>query len=35
VLTQDEDDAFVASTWANPQSLKQHFAGIGAVRIPH
>jgi hypothetical protein len=34
-LTQDEDDAFTQSVWANPKSLKQHFAGVGAVRLPH
>lgn len=34
-LSQDEDDAFTHSVWANSKSLKQHFAGIGAVRLPH
>ena len=34
-LSQDEDDAFTRSVWANSKSLKQHFAGIGSVRLPH
>jgi hypothetical protein len=34
-LSQDEEDAFTHSVWANSKSLKQHFAGIGAVRLPH
>lgn len=34
-LSQDEDDAFTQSVWANSKSLKQHFAGIASVRLPH
>lgn len=34
-LSQDEDDAFMHSGWANSQSLKQHFSGVTSVRIPH
>jgi hypothetical protein len=34
-LAQDDDDSFTHSVWANSKSLKQHFAGIGAVRLPH
>lgn len=34
-LAQNQDDAFTSSSWANPRSLKQHFSGISAVRLPH
>lgn len=31
----DEDDSFANSSWANPKSLKSHFAGVGGnIRIP-
>jgi hypothetical protein len=34
-LSQDDEDAYTHSSWANSKSLKQAFAGIGSVRIPH
>jgi hypothetical protein len=33
-LAADEDDAYSRSAWADPGALKQHFAGVGSVRIP-
>ncbi|GLC41822.1 hypothetical protein PLESTM_001243800 [Pleodorina starrii] len=33
-LTEDDDDSFTNSSWANPNSLKAHFAGVQAVRLP-
>ncbi|WIA33272.1 hypothetical protein OEZ86_006413 [Tetradesmus obliquus] len=33
-LSQDEEDAYTHSSWANSKSLKQAFAGINSVRIP-
>ncbi|GLC60944.1 hypothetical protein PLESTB_001698200 [Pleodorina starrii] len=33
-LTEDDDDSFANSSWANPNSLKAHFAGVQAVRLP-
>ncbi len=33
-LAEDEDDSYVASTWANPQSLKAAFSGVQSVRLP-
>lgn len=34
-LVADEDDGYAGSSWANPKSLKTHFAGMGGdVRIP-
>lgn len=33
-LTEDEDDSYVNSNWANPKSLKAHFSGVASVRLP-
>eukprot|EP00775_Hariotina_reticulata_P013529 gene13529-13655_t len=33
-LSQDDDDSYTNSSWANFKSLKQHFSGVSAVRIP-
>jgi hypothetical protein len=33
-LDQDDDDSFTNSSWADTRSLKQHFSGVGNVRIP-
>uniref|UniRef100_A0A383V1I6 Uncharacterized protein n=1 Tax=Tetradesmus obliquus TaxID=3088 RepID=A0A383V1I6_TETOB len=33
-LSQDEEDAYTHSSWANSKSLEQAFAGINSVRIP-
>jgi hypothetical protein len=33
-LSQDEEDVYTHSSWANSKSLKQAFAGINSVRIP-
>ncbi|KAG2488819.1 hypothetical protein HYH03_012618 [Edaphochlamys debaryana] len=33
-LQEDEDDAYINCSWANPNSLKAHFAGVQAVRLP-
>ncbi|KAF6251199.1 flagellar basal body protein [Scenedesmus sp. NREL 46B-D3] len=33
-LSQDEEDAYTHSSWANSKSLKQAFAGINSVRFP-
>lgn len=33
-LADDDDDSHANSAWANPQSLKSHFAGVTTVRMP-
>ncbi|GIL57388.1 hypothetical protein Vafri_12633 [Volvox africanus] len=33
-LCEDDDDSYSNSSWANPNSLKAHFAGVQAVRLP-
>mmetsp|Transcript_13574 Transcript_13574/g.34136 ORF Transcript_13574/g.34136 Transcript_13574/m.34136 type:complete len:92 (-) Transcript_13574:165-440(-) len=32
-LQEDEDDAYTNSAWANPNSLKAHFSGVGNLRF--
>lgn len=32
-LADNQDDDYTASTWANPKSLKGHFAGVSDVRF--
>ena len=33
-LAEDEDDSYTGAAWANSQSLKAHFSGVAAVRLP-
>ncbi|EFJ46517.1 hypothetical protein VOLCADRAFT_62351, partial [Volvox carteri f. nagariensis] len=33
-LVEDDDDSYTSSSWANPNSLRAHFAGVQAVRLP-
>ncbi|PNH11745.1 hypothetical protein TSOC_001423 [Tetrabaena socialis] len=33
-LVEDDDDTYTNATWANPKSLKSHFSGVQAVRLP-
>ena len=33
-LAENDDDSHADSSWANPKSLKSHFAGIQSVRLP-
>jgi len=33
-LAEDEDDSYASAAWANSQSLKAHFSGVSAVRLP-
>ncbi|KAG2433099.1 hypothetical protein HYH02_012802 [Chlamydomonas schloesseri] len=33
-LAEDDDDSYANSSWANPKSLKSHFAGVQSVRLP-
>jgi hypothetical protein len=30
---EDDDDGYTGSTWASDKSLKQHFSGVGSLRI--
>lgn len=32
-LAENDDDSYTHSVWANSKSLKQHFAGVGDLRI--
>mmetsp|Transcript_40772 Transcript_40772/g.130108 ORF Transcript_40772/g.130108 Transcript_40772/m.130108 type:complete len:133 (+) Transcript_40772:3-401(+) len=32
-LVENEEDDYTNSSWANSNSLKQHFSGVGNVRI--
>ncbi|GAX83567.1 hypothetical protein CEUSTIGMA_g10992.t1 [Chlamydomonas eustigma] len=33
-LVEDDDDSYTGATWASNQSLKAHFSGVSAVRLP-
>jgi len=33
-LAEDEDDSYSGAAWASGQSLKAHFSGVSAVRLP-
>ena len=33
-LAEDEDDGYSGAAWASGQSLKAHFSGVSAVRLP-
>ena len=34
-LEENQDDAYMQSSWASGGSLKAHFSGVSEVRLPH